>query len=107
MPRLSLLTAFLIILVSSILLKCITSSRSKYTLHPSPLDISGATASQKAGSIFSLPYRLDCVPGPNETASPYTKDLTPGGLCGAQEFVVAQADGYEIVDGIGGSLLDQ
>tara|TARA_R110000803_G_scaffold59125_2_gene117534 strand:- start:113 stop:265 length:153 start_codon:yes stop_codon:yes gene_type:complete len=50
---------------------------------------------------------LDCVPGPNETASPYTKDLTPGGLCGAQEFVVAQADGYEIVDGIGGSLLDQ
>lgn len=105
--KLSLLTITLLLLVGSILLKCLRASRSTYTLHPRPLDLSGAAAAQNAGEIFSLPYRMDCVPGPNPTASPYTKDLSPGGLCGAQEFVVAQADGYEITGGIGESLLEQ
>jgi len=44
------------------------------------------------------------VPGPQETASPYSKSLTPGGYCGIQEFVNSQAT-YEITGGIGESLL--
>jgi hypothetical protein len=52
----------------------------------------------------NLSYKLECVPGPQETASPYTKSLTPGGYCGIQEFVKSQAD-YVITGGIGESLL--
>jgi hypothetical protein len=54
--------------------------------------------------IQDLPYRLECVPGPQEGASPYTKSLTPGGYCGIQDFVNAQAK-YVITGGIGESLL--
>jgi hypothetical protein len=54
--------------------------------------------------MVSLPHKLECVPGPQETASPYTKSLTPGGYCGIQEFVKSQAD-YVITGGIGESLL--
>ena len=77
--------------------------RSPYKLAPEPIKIEGG----KDGSIFSLPYDLKCVPGPSATAAYYTKDLTPGGICGDQDFVRSQAEDYKIVDGIGGSLLDQ
>jgi hypothetical protein len=59
----------------------------------------------KEGSIFDLPYKLSCVPGPQADASAYTLGLSPGGICGAQKFVADQAD-YTIDDGIGGSLLN-
>ena len=65
------------------------------------------TPSEMACDLFKLPNKLECVPGPQATASPYTKDLTPGGICGAQECVRAHAEDYTIVGGIGGSLLDQ
>ena len=55
-------------------------------------------------SIFGLEDRVECVPGHTSEGSPYTKSLTPGGLCGAQKLVAEQA-GYEIEDGIGGSLI--
>jgi|TARA_R110002153_G_scaffold105280_1_gene243586 hypothetical protein len=55
-------------------------------------------------SIFDLEDRIECVPGHTSEGSPYTKSLTPGGLCGAQKLVSEQA-GYEIEDGIGGSLI--
>lgn len=54
--------------------------------------------------MVSLPHKLECVAGPQETASPYSKSLTPGGYCGIQEFVKAQAN-YVITGGIGESLL--
>ena len=54
-------------------------------------------------SLFDLDHRVECAPG-NAMGSPYTKSLTPGGLCGAQKIVSDQA-GYEIEDGIGGSLI--
>ena len=54
-------------------------------------------------SLFDLDHRIECAPG-NDMGSPYTKSLTPGGLCGAQKIVSDQA-GYEIEDGIGGSLI--
>ena len=74
---------------------------SMYKLSPSPIQVSNV----KEGSIFDLPYKLSCVPGPQADASAYTMGLSPGGICGAQEFVADQAE-YVIEDGIGGSLLD-
>ena len=56
-------------------------------------------------SIFNLEDRIECVPGHTSEGSAYTKSLTPGGLCGAQKLVSEQAGGYEIEDGIGGSLI--
>jgi hypothetical protein len=80
--------------------------KSGYTLGPG-LSLSDLSVTSKAGEpseMQNLPYKLECVPGPQETASPYTKSLTPGGYCGIQEFVNSQAD-YEITGGIGESLL--
>ena len=54
-------------------------------------------------SVFDLENKVDCTPG-YKNGSPYTKSLTPGGLCGAQKLVSDTA-GYEIEDGIGGSLI--
>ena len=75
---------------------------SSYKLNPTPISINP----KATGSIVDLPYNTGCVPGPTEEASYYTKDLTPGGVCGAQKFVDAQAS-YSILGGIGGSLMDQ
>jgi hypothetical protein len=55
-------------------------------------------------SIFDLETRIDCTPGQTSEGSAYTKDLTPGGICGAQKLVSDIAS-YGIVDGIGGSLI--
>ena len=74
-----------------------SAKRSDYMLAPEPIKITG-----KDGDIFSLPYDIKCLP-----TSYYTKDLTPGAICNDQEFVRSQAEDYKIVDGIGGSLLDQ
>lgn len=54
-------------------------------------------------SIFDLKNKVECTPG-RKDGSAYTKSLTPGGLCGAQELVSDLA-GYGIEDGIGGSLI--
>lgn len=51
----------------------------------------------REGSLFDLPVGLECVAGPSQTASPYSLGLTPGGICGAQEFVVNQSE-YVIED---------
>ena len=80
--------------------------RSGYTLGPG-LSLGSLSVMSKAGEaseMQNLPYKLECVPGPQETASAYTRSLTPGGYCGIQEFVNSQAD-YEITGGIGESLL--
>ncbi len=72
-------------------------------LHPSALDIKAAPSVDNG--IFGLPYNLGCVPGPQASAGYYTKGLSPGGICGAQQYVAAQAGDYQILGGIGGSLL--
>ena len=77
-------------------------SKSTYRLSPSPVTINAKTT----GSLSGLPYKLDCVPGPTKEAAYYTKDLTPGGVCGGQALVAAQSE-YNITGGIGGSLMDQ
>ena len=98
---------FLLFFAAVLALMILTRSckRSNYKLSPSTLDITSSASNFK--DIFSLPYSVDCVPGPTAKGSYYTKDLTPGGICGAQEFVRSQAEDYKIVGGIGGSLLNQ
>lgn len=58
-------------------------------------------------SLDAIPASLDCTPGPGEKASYYTRGLTPGGLCGDQEYVREQIRDFAIADGIGGSLLEK
>jgi hypothetical protein len=57
----------------------------------------------REGSIFDLENKVECTPG-RKDGSAYTKALTPGGLCGAQNLVSDLAS-YEISEGIGGSLI--
>lgn len=63
-----------------------------------------STGDDNFKGMMDLPYKMDCVPGPQAGASPYTKSLTPGGMCGIQEFVNARSN-YVITGGIGESLL--
>ena len=66
---------------------------------PRPITINAVSE----GSLFDLDHSEECVAGaPN--GSPYSKSLTPGGLCGAQGLVADHA-GYSISGGIGGSLI--
>ena len=66
---------------------------------PRPITINAVSQ----GSLFDLDHSEECVAGaPN--GSPYSKSLTPGGLCGAQGLVADHA-GYSISGGIGGSLI--
>lgn len=74
----------------------------------SPLDIvMGAGAKAGPDSIFGLKNDVKCVPGPNADSAYYTEDLTPGGLCGDQEYVRNQMRDWSITSGIGGSLFDR
>ena len=96
------------IVIGLIVLMILSSlfGKSGYTLGPG-LSLGSLSVSSKAGEpseMQNLPYKLECVPGPQETASPYTKSLTPGGYCGVQDFVNSQAN-YIITGGIGESLL--
>ena len=97
-------------LVGMIILLVITrmcKMSSSYQLGPG-LSESPITMTSKGDDNFqamsTLPYKLNCVPGPQADASPYTKSLTPGGICGIQEFVNARSN-YTITGGIGDSLL--
>jgi hypothetical protein len=85
-------------LIAVIFVLGIFKTTSKY--QPRPIVIKAVNEK----SLFDLENRLECAPGHTSEGSPYTKSLTPGGLCGAQKLVSEQA-GYEIEDGIGGSLI--
>lgn len=85
-------------LIAVIFVLGIFKTTSKY--QPRPIIIKAVNED----SLFNLEHRLECAPGHTSEGSPYTKSLTPGGVCGAQKLVSEQA-GYEIEDGIGGSLI--
>jgi len=72
------------------------------TINYQPRPITRKAVSEK--SLFDLKSDLECTAGSGKKDSPYSVGLTPGGLCGAQELVGEHA-GYEIADGIGGSLI--
>lgn len=79
-------------------------TRERYVLMPTRLTTNDGAEGVK--SIFDLPYKPECTPG-LPGGSYYSKDLTPGGVCGAQKFVNDVMHRYTIEDGIGGSLLDK
>jgi hypothetical protein len=98
--------AVVIGLIVIIMISRMFGGSSKYTLGPSmgSSDLMVKSNAGEPSEMQNLTYKLECVPGPQEGASPYTKSLTPGGYCGIQEFVKSQAD-YVITGGIGESLL--
>jgi hypothetical protein len=56
--------------------------------------------------LFGLKHQLKCTPsGFNKDSAYYSKDLTPGGLCGDMDFVRNQERGYIIDKSSGDSLL--
>jgi len=77
--------------------------REKYILMPSSLMTNDGAQGK---TLLDLPYSMECTPG-MPGGSYYSKDLTPGGICGAQEFVNSVMHNYTIEDGIGGSLLNK
>jgi hypothetical protein len=79
-------------------LSMMTVKTAKY--QPRPITITPVSEE----SLFDLKPDVECVAGGGKNGSPYSVGLTPGGLCGAQKLVSAHA-GYEIADGIGGSLI--
>jgi hypothetical protein len=79
-------------------LSMMTVKTAKY--QPRPITITPVSEE----SLFDLKPDVECVAGGGTQDSPASVGLTPGGLCGAQELVSAHA-GYEIADGIGGSLI--
>ena len=70
------------------------SGSSSYMLRPMPVSL--AAPGVPPGDMFKLQCSADCIPGPSEQASPYTKDLSPCGMCGIQKFVADQAN-YKLV----------
>lgn len=80
------------------------ATREHYVLMPTGLTTKDGAAG--VNSISDLPYKSECTPG-LPGGSYYSKDLTPGGVCGAQKFVNDVMHRYTIEDGIGGSLLDK
>jgi hypothetical protein len=91
------------IIVILILMKLMKKDKYSGDLRPEPIQISQVNP-KGPKSIFDLPYKLDCVPGPTPEGSNYTKSLTPGGFCGAGQWVASQAN-YTITGGIGDNKL--
>ena len=74
---------FLITIVILFYIVVIFGLMNKSRYQPKPITIK--VVNDK--SLFDLENRMDCVPGSGKEDSPYTKSLTPGGLCGAQKLV--------------------
>ena len=90
------------------ILVMLVKGRSSNYYAGSPLDtIMGAAAKGGPLDIFGAKSSLKCVPGPDKDAAYYTEDLTPGGMCGDQEFVRDQMRDWTINSGIGGSLFER
>lgn len=78
-------------------------SPTRVNYQPRPINLETEKDGELVGSLFDLEHKIECVPGSPQSAY-YTKSMTPGGICGDQEFVRRQADA-KIVGGIGGSLI--
>ena len=77
----------------------LSATRNTSMYQPMPIDINVVTDKP----MSKLENKIECTPG-RKKGSAYTRGLTPGGICGAQEHV-AKFAAYEIIDGIGGSLI--
>ena len=84
-----------------------TRSRVVNTFSTSPSMVTLEAEAAPPATVFDLKSDLECTAGPSEKAEWYSQDLTPGGLCGVNDFVRSQMKDYSIADGIGGSLLER
>jgi hypothetical protein len=101
-----LVQAVIIGLLVAILVMLVQGRGSSY--EPAPLVTSaGMAATLGPSSLSEIPSSLECTPGPSESASYYTRGLTPGGLCGDGDMVREQIRDFSIDGGIGGSLLER
>lgn len=82
------------------LLLAVSVMRSGYSPRPIVIKQAGDYVGK---SIFDLASDVKCVPHSRPGGGAYTRGLTPGGICNAQQLVREQAT-YEIEDGIGGTL---
>jgi len=89
---------YIVVLMGLISVLTVLQGRSS-AYQPRPITINAVSEA----SIFDLDHSVDCVAG-SPDGSPYSKSLTPGGICNAQGLVSDHA-GYSISDGIGGSLI--
>lgn len=102
-----LLTRALVIgLLVAILVLLVRGRSSNYAGSP-VVSVAGPEASAGPNSIFELKHDLKCVVGPSKDSAYYSQDMSPGGLCGDQEWIRAQMRDYSIDQGIGGSLLER
>lgn len=100
------MNALVIGLLVAILVLVIQGNKSGFEAAPLSVN-AGPAARQTNGDIFAMKNRVECVPGPSESADYYTVGLTPGGLCGGAALVRDQMRDYQIADGVGGSLLEK
>lgn len=102
----ALIIGFLIVIIVMLSRQGRSSASSGFAAAPLATEATGKAASGPQ-SIFDIRPDLACTPGPGENASWYSNGLTPGGLCGDNDFVRGQLRDYSIADGIGGSLLEK
>jgi hypothetical protein len=103
--------AIIIALLVTILMTLLKGQNSGYSgaaVATAPITISsGLAVKTQPKDLFAIKPSLDCTPGPSEDASYYTSGLTPGGICGDQQYVHEMMRDFAIADGIGGSLLEK
>ena len=100
--------ALIIGLLVAILVMLVQSQKSRYTWEPAPLvTMPGPSIKTQPASLFSIKPSMECTPGPSEKSAYLSSGLTPGGLCGDQQFIHDQMRDFAISDGIGGSLLEK
>jgi hypothetical protein len=95
------LTAIAVVFCTLSVLMSLRPRNNKSYYQPRPINVE--TDVSEEGSLFDLEHKIECVPGSAQSAY-YTKSLTPGGICGDQEFIKKRADA-KIIGGIGGSLI--
>jgi len=76
---------------------------SYYVLSPQTLGVEKKP--NQPASIYDLPYKMECVPGPSAQGSYYSIGLNPGGICGDQAWVNGAMSQYKITSSVCGSLL--
>jgi hypothetical protein len=99
-------TKIVMIALLLLILYQVTMGRSVSRMGADLDTVQGSMAASGPSSIFGLKNKLSCVAGGfNPNSSWYSKDLTPGGLCGDNDWIRNQQRDFEIKGGIGGSLL--
>ena len=102
----NILAMSVIILIALYFIMGAGSGRENFGYVLSPQELGVEKKANQPDSIFDLPYKLECVPGPSKKSSYYSIGLNPGGICGDEAWVNGAMSQYKITSGLGGSLLN-